>query len=248
MPIDHLDDRGAVNRRPDDRPVRNPARTKLQALSRELEAAELSLRREHAGPAARTRGGAPGPRGERAATARGEGAGPRDAIDTDRAGGRRPCPVRRRRRPRGSPRQGAASPRPRRAPANQPPPGADVEQRPVRDVLADPRAARAREVRGEQRGNPPRGEIDAHRGPARRLGLDGPPPGARVNETDHALLAPNRHSPLCMAAGPVRRAATRRHSPRRAAPRRRPARHTRPARTLLRPRSAGRKPRSGSGR
>nr|MBK7065884.1 hypothetical protein [Deltaproteobacteria bacterium] len=55
VPIDHLDDRGAVNHRPDDRPANNPARTKLQALSRELKEAEMSLRREHAAPTERRR-------------------------------------------------------------------------------------------------------------------------------------------------------------------------------------------------
>ncbi len=55
VPIDHLDDRGAVGHRPDDRPVNNPPRVKLQALSRELKEAELSLRREHAESRTRSR-------------------------------------------------------------------------------------------------------------------------------------------------------------------------------------------------
>jgi hypothetical protein len=55
VPIDRLDDRGAVGHRPDDRPASNPPRVKLQALSRELKEAELSLRREHAEPRSRGR-------------------------------------------------------------------------------------------------------------------------------------------------------------------------------------------------
>jgi len=46
VPIDHLDDRGAVGHRPDDRLVRNPARTEQEALIRLLERAERSLRQE----------------------------------------------------------------------------------------------------------------------------------------------------------------------------------------------------------
>ena len=55
VPIDRLDDRGAEHHRPDDRPATNPARVKLQKLSRELKEAELSLRREHAKPKDRAR-------------------------------------------------------------------------------------------------------------------------------------------------------------------------------------------------
>jgi hypothetical protein len=55
VPIDRLDDRSAMGHRPDDRPVTNPPRVKLQALSRELKEAELSLRRELAEPRARLR-------------------------------------------------------------------------------------------------------------------------------------------------------------------------------------------------
>ncbi len=51
VPIDHLDDRGAEHHRP----ATNPARVKLQKLSRELRAAELSLRREHAKSKGRAR-------------------------------------------------------------------------------------------------------------------------------------------------------------------------------------------------
>lgn len=46
VPIDHLDDRGAVGHRPDDRLVRNPARTEQEALIRLLERTERSLRQE----------------------------------------------------------------------------------------------------------------------------------------------------------------------------------------------------------
>lgn len=53
--IDHLDDRGAQNHRPDDRPARNPARQERQRLLRELEAAERSLHRERPVPGARPR-------------------------------------------------------------------------------------------------------------------------------------------------------------------------------------------------
>ena len=46
VPIDHLDDRGALGHRPDDRLVRNPARAEQEALIRVLERAERSLRQE----------------------------------------------------------------------------------------------------------------------------------------------------------------------------------------------------------
>lgn len=48
VPIDHLDDRGAVAHRPDDRPAHNPARHKLEKLAQELVDAEADLRRERA--------------------------------------------------------------------------------------------------------------------------------------------------------------------------------------------------------
>lgn len=45
VPIDRLDDRGAVDERPDDRLVDNPERTRLQGLERAAQRAELRLRR-----------------------------------------------------------------------------------------------------------------------------------------------------------------------------------------------------------
>ena len=55
VPIDHLDDRGALHHRPDDRLAHNPARKELEALVRLLERAEKSLRREQPVPEERTR-------------------------------------------------------------------------------------------------------------------------------------------------------------------------------------------------
>ncbi len=48
VPIDHLDDRGAVAHRPDDRPTHDPARHKLEKLAQELVDAEADLHREKA--------------------------------------------------------------------------------------------------------------------------------------------------------------------------------------------------------
>lgn len=55
VPIDHLDDRGALHHRPDDRPAHNPARKEQESLVRLLERAEKSLRREQPVPHERTR-------------------------------------------------------------------------------------------------------------------------------------------------------------------------------------------------
>jgi len=51
--IDHLDDRGALGHRPDDRPIPNPVRLERQALLKALQGAELQLRRERPVPGER---------------------------------------------------------------------------------------------------------------------------------------------------------------------------------------------------